>query len=153
VFNTITIVWEGGAPPRFRLSEEGSPPRVASVAVLDVELEQPIWWVVPVSFTDLLPFTVEETSPEDLNALADEEPIDPIEDLPQSDPRHQAAIPARDVANERAFPVLETLAYGVVPSGFRQASPNGEVTALIPGRAYSIAVMGPGGHGQVAFRG
>ena len=150
MFNEIAIVLEDTDPPRFRLAEDGSPPPVTSAAIVDIATEQPIWWLVPASFVTVLPFTM-DVSQEEIEALADEEPIDPIEDLPSSDPRHQAAIAARDSANETMFPVLKSLTYGVVPSGFRQVSPENGVNALVPGKAYSLTIMGPGGHGHIAF--
>jgi hypothetical protein len=152
VFSEIAIAVEEGNPPRFSLTESGSPPRLATVAVVDVDTEQPIWWLVPASFAAVLPFTTDEITAEEIDALADAEPIDPIEDLPPSDLRHREAIAVRDSVNDAAFPVLGTLTYGVVPPGFRQASPEAGIAALVPGRSYTLTVMGPGGHGSVAFR-
>jgi hypothetical protein len=153
MLNEIAIVLEGDTdPPRFHLSEGASPPRIASAAVVDEETEQPVWWLVPGSFTAVLPFTIEEVTPQDVEDLADAEPFDPIEDLPPSDPRHKAAITDRDESNESAFPPLASLTYGVVPPGFRQASPEDRVEALVPGRAYNLTVMGPSGSGSIGFR-
>jgi hypothetical protein len=152
VFSEIAIVVDEGNPPRFDLTEGGSPPRLATVAVVDIDTDEPIWLLVSDSFTTVLPFTIHEVTPEEVDARADEEPIDPIEDLPPSDPRHREAIAARDSVNDAAFPVLGTLTYGVVPPGFRQASPGAGVVALVPGRSYNLFVMGPGGHGSVAFQ-
>lgn len=153
MFGEIQIAVEDAYPARFHLREEGAPPRVAAVAVVDIQSEEVIWWLVPASFSTVqVPFTTDVT-PEDVEALADAEPYDPIEDLPPSDSRHQAAIERRDSINEAAFPVLDSLTIGVVPSGFRQATPGTGVAALVRGRAYALTVMGPGGHGQIEFRG
>ena len=153
MLNEIAIVVEGDTdPPRFHLSEGASVPRIASAAVVDEETEQPVWLLVPESFTAVLPFTIEEVTSQDVEDLADTQPFDPIEDLPPSDPRHQAAITHRDESNERAFPPLASLTYGVVPPGFRQASPADRVEPLVPGRAYNLTVFGPSGSGSIEFR-
>ena len=139
-------------PPRFRLTEGGSPPRIASAVVLDIGTEQPIWWLLPTSFTAALAFTTDEMTAEEVDELPDAEPLDPIEDLPPSHPQHRQGIAARGSANDAAFPVLGALIYGVVPPGFRQASPETGVTALVPGRPYNLTVMGPDGHGSLTFQ-
>ena len=150
MFNDIAIIIEKGNPPRFRLAEDGAAPRITTAAVMDMEAERPVWWLVPSSFTEVHSFTTDVSS-EEVESLADAEPFDPIEDLPPSDPRHQEAIAMRDLANEHMSPILEWLTYGVVPSGFRQAAPDGDVAPLVRGRSYSLSVMGPGGHGQLTF--
>ena len=146
----VVVLEEGGKRPRFRLAEDGSPPRITSAAVVDVAADQPIWWLVPASFSVALPFTVEEPTAAEVDDLADDTSVDPIEDLPPSDPRHQDALAVRGRMNESS-PQLASLTYGVVPEGFRQASPESGITALLPGRVYHLTVIGPGGHGSLAF--
>ena len=126
-------------------------PRITSAAVVDMSTEKPIRWLVPASFTAVLPFTSADVTAADVEALADAEPLDSIEDLPPSDPRHRAAIAERDVL-ETASPLLRSLTYGVVPPGFRQASPKTGLVVLVPGRSYGLTVMGPGGHGGIEFQ-
>jgi hypothetical protein len=152
VFYEIEVVLEdAGYPPRFRLAEEGVAPRIASVAIVDPVLEETLWWVVPTSFNSIAA-TVEEVTEEDVDELADAEPIDPIEDLPPSDPRHRAAIEARDRLSETAFPELQQFTYGTVPPGFKQVKPTGMPFTLTPGKQYALAVIGPGGHGALDFQ-
>jgi hypothetical protein len=145
------VIDDTGNPPRFRLTEGDSAPRITSAVVVDMSIEKPIWWLVPASFTAVHSFTVADVTAADVDALADAEPLDPIEDLPPSDPRHKAAIAERD-ALETASPLLGSLTYGVVPPGFRQASPETGLVVLVPGRSYGLTVMGPGGHGGIEFQ-
>ena len=150
MFNEIVVTMDGQSnPPRFQLTEGGLRPRVASVAVIDVGAERPVWWLVPASFT-AVPFTMGEVTAEHVDALADGEPIDPIEDLSPSDPRHQEAIAVRE-SLVSAFPELGAVTYGVVPDGFRQTTPERGVTALVPGQSYNLVVMSSGGHGGIVF--
>ena len=137
MFGEIAIALEEGNPPRFNLTDAGAPPRLAAVAVVDVEDEHPVWWLVPVSFNTVLGFTADEVAAEEVDALADAEPTDPIEDLRPSDPRHLEAIALRDSDKDAAFPVLAHLTYGIVPPGFRQAAPDAGVPELVPGRSYT----------------
>jgi hypothetical protein len=145
------VIDDKGNPPRFRLAQGDSAPRITSAVVVDMSTEKPIWWLVPASFTAVHSFTSADVSAADVEALADAEPLDPIEDLPPPDPRHRAAIAQRD-ALETASPLLGSLTYGVVPLGFRQASPETGLVALVPGRSYGLTVMGPGGHGGIQFQ-
>jgi hypothetical protein len=147
----VVVLEDSRNPPRFRLAEHDSPPRIVTAAVVDVAAEEPIWSLVPLSFSTVLPFTIPEVTAEDVADLADQEPVDPIEDLPPSDPRHQEALASRARLEENT-PALASLTYGVVPSGFRQASPQSGVSALVPGRLYHLMVIGPGGHGSLAFQ-
>jgi len=148
----VITVEDDGNPPRFRLAEDDAPPRLASAVVTELGVEAPIWWIVPAAFSVAFPVTAEEITPEEVEDLADSEPFDPIEDLPPSDPRHRAAIEGRDQVNDRAFPVLGSLTYGIVPTGFRQAATQADIAALVPGRSYGLTVIGPGGHGSVLFQ-
>jgi hypothetical protein len=119
--------------------------------VSDIDADQLIWRLVPVSFASEALITIGAVLPAEMNESADEEPLDPIEDLPPSDPRHLAAIEERHRL-VTAFPVLESLTYGIIPPGFRQATPGPAAPALVPGRSYSLSVMGPDGYGGVTFR-
>jgi hypothetical protein len=148
----IVIVMEDGRnPPRFRLGHENAPPRVVGAVIVDPSAEEPLWLLAPASFSTELPYTVVEATPQEVATLADEEMLDPIEDLAPSDPRHQEALASRASMVE-STPILASLTYGVVPSGFRQASPRGPVAALLPGKPYHLMVIGPSGHGTLAFQ-
>jgi hypothetical protein len=142
---------QAGPRPSFALEVGLQAPRVATVAVTDLGTDRPVWWLVPESFHAVLPFTLGEVSKEDVEHLADAEPLDPIEDLPPSDPRHKAALRDRDPSNESVFPRLGAFTYGVIPARFRQAAPEGGVDLLAKGRRYAVVVMGPEGHGGLEF--
>lgn len=147
----VIVLEDSSSRPRFRLGERDSPPRIVGAAVLDAAAEAPMWALAPASFSAELPFTIPEVTTESVAELADQEPVDPIEDLPPSDPRHQEALESRSRLLE-STPFLASLTYGVVPSGFRQVSPQSGVSVLVPGRLYHLMVIGPGGHGSLAFQ-
>jgi len=142
---------QAGPQPSFALEVGLQAPRVSSVAVTEIGTDRFVWWLVPESFNAVPPFTIGEVSKEDVENLADAEPLDPIEDLPPSDPRHKAALRERDLSNESVFPRLGALTYGVIPARFRQAAPEGGVDLLSKGRRYAVVVMGPEGHGGLEF--
>lgn len=139
--------------PRFRLeAPDGAPPRVTSVTVIDLTSEKPIWWLMPEAFSKVLPLEISEPSEREIDELASGEEIDPIEDLPPTDPRHQLALRERVALEERTQIPLPTLSYGVVPTGFRQALPQGAAAPLLkPGGSYGIHAMGAGVAGYLAF--
>ena len=141
--------------PQFRLqASDGGVPRVTSVTVLDLASEQPVWWLLPEAFTTALPFEISEPSEQEVAQLASVEEIDPLEDLPPTDPRHQMALRERAELEERTLVPLSSVSYGVVPRGFRQALPEeGPAPLLKHGRAFAIHVMGAGVVGYLAFQG
>lgn len=141
----VAITLEVGGPvPQFGLSRpDGSPPRIVTIGVADMAAEEPLWWLVPASFTSVFPFTVGDVSEAEVDALAAGDYIDPLEDLPPSDPLHQWAVRQREDVEQRVFVSLRTLTYGIVPMGFRQAVPqHGPPPPLIPGREYAVQAMG-----------
>lgn len=155
MFREIAIVLEaGGAAPRFRLAAaDGAAPKVMMVALSDASTEQPIWWLVPAGFTSVQPITIEEVDDADVEGLADLDEVDPLEDLPPSDPRHIQALEQRERESSGILISLPTVTYGEVPPGFRQALPDsGPAPALVHGRDYVLTVMGGGDAGHLPFR-
>lgn len=151
----ITITLEAKEPtPRFRLRDaDGGVPRVTSITVLDLTSDKPVWWVLPASFNVVLPFEVSEPSEHAIERLASQADIDPLEDLPPSDPRHQLALRERAELQERTLIPLSVISYGVVPPGFRQALPReGPAPVLRHDGGYAIHAMGASVAGYLAFQ-
>ena len=152
----ITIIINGGEPgPRFRLlAPDGGVPRITSVTVLDLGSEQPIWWLLVDAFSEAMSFEIVEPSEADIEQLASIDEIDPLEDLPSTDPRHRRALQERDEFEERTLILLGDVTYGVVPAGFRQVLPQvGPAPSLKGGGSYGIHVMGAGMAGYLPFEG
>jgi hypothetical protein len=140
---TVTLDRRGDAP-RFHLrSKDGAVPRVMMVVFVEIDSGEPVWVLAPAAFVPL-PFTVvPDLTEEDLRELSEAGDIDPIEDLPPSDPRHQNALRERDAAVERSWIPLDAVTYGTVPQAFRQALPaDGVAPTLVVGRAYGIQILG-----------
>ena len=139
--------------PTFRLrTGKGDVPRVTMVAVTEVSTDETQWWLVPQSFTEVHPFTIGEVDAASVESFAAMDDIDPIEDLPASDPRHQRALAETAALEEAVLIALPTFVYGEVPPGFRQGHPTeGPAPPLAPGREYHLLVMGGSDAGHLAF--
>jgi len=151
----ITISLEMTEPTlQFRLqASDGGAPRVTSVTVLDLASQQPVWWLLPEVFSETLPFTIAEPSEQEIDQLASIEEIDALEDLPPTDPRHQSALRERVVLADGTQVPLSSIAYGVVPPGFRQALPQDAPAPLLRrGGSFAIHAMGAGVAGYLAFQ-
>jgi hypothetical protein len=154
VFTQIDIALEASGPvPRFRLSTgNGEAPRVTTLVLTDSSADEPIWWLVPQAFTSVHPFTIGEVDEEAVNSLATMDDLDPLEDLPPSDTRHQRALAEREALEDATLIPLASVTYGQVPPGFRQSHPPaGPPPALVPGREYCLAVMGGSVSGHFSF--
>lgn len=154
MFAEIEIVIEtSGATPRFRFSTgNGETPRVTTLVLTDSATEELIWWLVPEGFTSVHPFTIGEVDEEAVKSLATMDELDPLEDLPPSDLRHQRALVEREALEHATLIPLASITYGQVPPGFRQSHPAaGPAPALVPGREYCLAVMGGSDSGHFSF--
>lgn len=152
----ITIILESTGPmPRFRLrAPDGGVPRVTSVTIVELASEEPVWWVLPAAFAqaETLRFEVSEPSEHDVARLASQEEMDPLEDLPPTDPRHQRALRERAEIEQATLVPLSTITYGILPEGFRQVLPGeGPAPQLTHDGSYGIHVMGAGVAGYLAF--
>jgi len=122
------------------------------LVVSDSTTEEPIWWLVPEGFTSVLAFTIGEVDEEAVESLATLDELDPLEDLPPSDLRHQRALVEREALEDATLIPLASVTYGQVPPGFRQSHPAaGPAPALVPGREYCLAVMGGTDNGRFSF--
>jgi hypothetical protein len=152
---SITIAISRPAP-RFRLTGlNGGVPRVTFLVVTDVPTQEVVWWLVPPGFVSVAPFRVGEVDERAVPALAASDELDPIEDLPPSDPRHQRGHKERESLERNVLIPLGAVTYGEIPPGFRQARPEtGHAPALVPDREYVLMVMGSDGDaGHCPFRG
>jgi hypothetical protein len=154
MFALIEIALELTEPsPRFRLmTDKGEIPRLTMLVLTDVATDEPIWWLVPESFTSVHPFSIGEVDEEAIRSLAAIEDLDPLEDLPPTDMRHRRALAERDALEDATLIPLANVTYGQVPRGFRQTLPAvGPAPALVTGREYCLAVMGSGDSGHFSF--
>jgi hypothetical protein len=154
MFADIEIALEvAGSKPTFRLTTgQGRVPRVTILAITDSSTDETIWWLVPDSFTSVHPFTIEEVDKQSVESLAAMDDVDPLEDLPPSDVRHQRALAENAALQEAVLIPLGTLVYGEVPRGFRQAHPTeGPAPSLVRGHEYHLAVMGGSDTGHFSF--
>jgi hypothetical protein len=147
---TLEIV---GSVPTFRLSTDtGGVPRITALAITDASNDEAIWRLLPGSFTSVHPFTIVEVDEESVQSLAATDDIDPIEDLPASDARHQRALAERVALEDAVLIPLGVVVYGEVPQGFRQCHPMaGPAPPLAPGREYHLVVMGGSDAGHLSF--
>jgi hypothetical protein len=124
------------------------------VAVTDAVAEEPIWWLVPAGFVSVQAFTIGEVDEGHIRDVAAIDDVDPIEDLPPSDPRHQGALEERAALERDTLLPLPVITYGEVPDGFSQAVPKDRAApSLVAGRQYLLTVMGGGDAGQCHFKG
>ena len=154
MFADIEITVELVDPkPTFRFrTEKGGVPRITAVVVSEASTEETVWWLLPQSFTEVHPFEMGEVDAESVERFAAIHDIDPIEDLPASDARHQRALAERAALEEAVLIPLPVLVYGEVPSGFRQCHPTeGPAPPLAPGREYHLLVMGGSDAGYCPF--
>jgi hypothetical protein len=164
----------------FRLATgEGGTPQVAQFIVSDVLTRRPVWWLVSRAWADAVSFRpmwidfLPDSAPETRTDSGFDNEVDLIEDLPPSDPRHQAALrgpvdpiedlPASDARHQDALRRLDIdtlglrqplalVTYGVVPSGFREAYPGtGAPRATTGGGSYVLFVDGLISEGKMAF--
>lgn len=147
---TLEIV---GSVPTFRLrTDKGGVPRITALVITDASNDETIWWLLPESFTSVHPFTIGEVDEESVQSLAAMDDIDPIEDLPTSDARHQRALAEGAALEDPVLIPLGVVVYGEVPQGFRQCHPTaGPAPPLAPGREYNLVVMGGSDSGHLAF--
>jgi hypothetical protein len=154
VFAEIAITLEVvGAAPRFRLAtDQGGIPRLTALAITDGSTGETMWWLLPESFTSVHSFTIDEVDAESVQSLAAMDDIDPIEDLPASDARHQRALAEAAALEDATLVPLGVVVYGEVPQGFRQCHPTeGPAPPLSPGREYNLMVMGGSDTGHLSF--
>jgi hypothetical protein len=145
----IIVTLEATEPaPRFRFAlANGSEPRLTSIMVRGEAETEPLWWLMAGDFVHVpsAGFEIVEPSEAEIEGMAASAGLDPLEDLPPDDPRHQAALRARDELVESTQIPLRTLSYGTVPSGFRQGMPaSGPAPELVRGGRYTIHVCGRG---------
>jgi hypothetical protein len=156
MFGEIAVTLEAAGPrPRFAFrAPDGALPAVTMLALSDMTTEELIWWLVPAGFVSELPFTVTEPAESRIEAFSRSSGLDPIEDLPPSDPRHQRALQEQDAFVHAVLVPLSEVTYGEVPHGFRQARPRGAAAPpLIPGRRYGLLVAGGSDSGRLVFEG
>jgi hypothetical protein len=153
--------------------------QVAQLIVSDAASRTPMWWIVSQPWADAVDFRpmwidfTPDADPAEQTAAPDDHGLDPIEDLPPSDPRHQAALrgpidpiedlPARDPRHQDALrrlridqlalrQPLAVVTYGVVPAGFREVYPgDGPPQALSASSSYVVFVDGLVNEGKIAF--
>src|SRR5262245_37242355 len=116
----IIVTLEATEPaPRFRFAlPNGSEPRLTTIIVRAMSEADPLWWLMPSAF-ELVPSAFEhmsdapieivEPSEAEMEELAARAELDPLEDLPPDDPRHQAALRTRDELVERTQIPVRTL--------------------------------------------
>jgi hypothetical protein len=169
----IEIVVEPAQPwPRFRLSAAGGTAPLLTHVTVSEAGSRVVWCVATVRYSDevglaFVEFDGGPEPPEDerLDPLEDLPPsdprheaalqarLDPIEDLPPSDPRHRAALRRMQVDEDELQAPLERLEYGVVPPGFRQVHPpRGQAPPLVRGASYLVSAVGTAGSGTAVFR-
>lgn len=165
---TITLLL-AESPLAFQLAgPKAREAEVAQLVVSDASSGQPLWWIVSqpwaeaVSFKPMWLEIVPEADAEHDGPPQFDDELDPIEDLPPSDPRHQAAIrgpvdpiedlPASDPRHQNALrrlavdelglrQPLSRVVYGVVPNGFREVVPGSErPPALVESASYVVFV-------------
>jgi hypothetical protein len=121
-------------------SRSGSPPRVEGVTVFDLELERTCWMLLPSARAGKA-----ETWEQRMSAAGLRVPqgVDPIEDLPPTDPRYRIAEHHMLDMVEQGRVELSSLVYGVVPPGFAQITPDeSSAMALEAGHRYEITISG-----------
>jgi hypothetical protein len=166
-------------PPTLRVASAGAGEApLAQLIVSAADSGAPVWWIVAQAWADAVAFHPMwvDVTPDDSE---DEPPkfqdygLDPIEDLPPSDPRHQAALrgsidpledlPATDPLHQEALRRLRidelalrqplgVVTYGVVPEGFRQVHPaEGAVPVLTALSSYVVSADGLVNEGKIGF--
>jgi len=179
--DTIGITLLSGAfPPTFRFAlADGREPAVTQVILSDARSHRPVWWIVSQRWAEALsfqPMWIEAGTNSDIqsvDAQGSDDIVDPIEDLPPSDPRHQAALqarldpiedlPAGDPRHQSALQRLRideialrqplaVVTYGVVPPGFRDVYPgNRKPPTLSAATSYVVFADGLINEGKTTF--
>ena len=151
----IGIVVESDTnPPRFRLALAGGGiPGVAFAVVTDPSTFLPLWCIAARRYQEEVGVRFIEPSTNDADDTdTDEMTFDPVEDLPPSDPRHQAALHRMLLDEATLMEGLEVVTYGVVPPGFVQVHPpDGSVVPLQAQTSYAFSVDALGEHAIVVF--
>jgi hypothetical protein len=179
--DTIAVTLVSAASPlAFRLAElGGGEAQVAQLIVSDAASGAPVWWIVSQPWAEAVSFTpawIDVTANPDAEPVPDaldDDAIDPIEDLPPSDPRHQAALrgtvdpledlPVSDPRHQDALRRLRVdelalrqplalVTYGIVPPGFREVYPGtGDPQPLSTSSSYVVLVDTLLGEARIAF--
>ena len=103
VFAHIEITRDLAGPvPTFRLTAgDGAVPKITTLVITDASTEEILWWLAPEGFTSVHSFSIGEVDEEAVKSLAAMDDIDPLEDLPPSDLRHQRALAESACASRR----------------------------------------------------